>query len=136
MDITDIPFEKDTFDFILCNHVLEHVPDDKLAMSELYRVMKKGGNGIFQVPIDYGRATTYEDWTITTPEERKKAFGQHDHVRWYGQDYKLRLHEAGFSVHEDDFVKKFSSEDIYKIWAYSFRIDLSLYKMKLFKNVC
>lgn len=115
VDITAIPFDDNSFDFILCNHVLEHVPDDQLAMSELYRVMKTGGNGIFQVPIDYQREITYEDWSITLPEERVKAFGQRDHVRWYGQDYKTRLEKAGFKVTEDDFVNQLSLNEQRKL---------------------
>ena len=62
-----------------------------MAMSELYRVMKKGGQGIFQVPIDYNRKTTYEDFSITSSEDREMAFGQSDHVRWYGLDYRNRF---------------------------------------------
>ncbi len=114
VDITNIPFEENHFDFILCNHVLEHIPNDKLAMGELYRVMKKGGSGIFQVPIKYDLKETYEDFSITTPEGREKAFGQDDHVRWYGQDYIKRLAHAGFNAKEDDYVKSFSSEDIFR----------------------
>ncbi|OUR93406.1 hypothetical protein A9Q87_05535 [Flavobacteriales bacterium 34_180_T64] len=113
-DLTKIPFKDSTFDFIICNHVLEHVTNDKLAMNELYRVMKRGGAGIFQVPIDYSREKTYEDFTISTPEGRLKAFGQHDHVRWYGQDYKSRLEQAGFNVIENDFVNSFTPADQYK----------------------
>ncbi|WP_153800680.1 class I SAM-dependent methyltransferase [Foetidibacter luteolus] len=114
VDITNIPFEDNRFDVVLCNHVLEHIPDDKLAMRELYRVLKKGGWAILQVPIDYNRATTYEDFSIRTPEERLKAFGQSDHVRWYGRDYKDRLAEAGFKVTEDSYVKSFSSGDLFR----------------------
>ncbi len=114
VDITDIPFEENSFDLILCNHVLEHIPDDRKAMSELYRVMAKNGDGIFQVPLDYTREETYEDWTITSPEEREKAFGQHDHVRWYGKDYPLRLQNAGFTVFEEDYASKFSAEEFFR----------------------
>ena len=114
VDITNIPFKDNSFDIILCNHVLEHIPDDRLAMSELYRVLSKKGNGIFQVPIDYNRTKTYEDWNITSPEEREKAFGQYDHVRWYGQDYITRLENAGFIVNEDHYVSKFTNDDIFK----------------------
>jgi len=113
-DITDIPFEENYFDVIICNHVLEHIPDDALAMSELYRVLKKKGWAILQVPIDYNRETTYEDFSITTKEGREKAFGQNDHVRQYGRDYKDRLKKAGFIVNEDNFVKSFSSEDLFR----------------------
>ena len=113
-DITNIPFEDNYFDVIICNHILEHIPDDALAISELYRVLKKGGWSILQVPIDYSREKTYEDFSITDPEEREKAFGQSDHVRWYGQDYKERLRNSGFTVTEDDYVKSFSEQDIFK----------------------
>lgn len=113
-DITDIPFEENYFDVIICSHVLEHIPGDALAMSELYRVLKKEGWAILQVPIDYNRETTYEDFSITTPKGREKAFGQSDHVRMYGRDYKDRLKKTGFIVNEDDFVRSFSSEDLFR----------------------
>lgn len=114
VDITQIPFPENHFDVILCNHVLEHIPDDRLAMRELYRVMKHGGWGIFQVPIDYERETTYEDFSIVSPEAREKAFGQHNHVRWYGRDYITRLESVGFIVKEDDYVKTFSDADLFR----------------------
>jgi len=114
VDITRIPFADNSFDVILCNHVLEHIPDDALAMSELYRVMKPGGWGIFQTPINYARNKTYENFSITTPEGRLKAFGQSDHVRWYGVDYKNRLEKAGFEVTVNNFVKKFSDKELFK----------------------
>ena len=114
VDITQIPFEDNSFDFVLCNHVLEHVIDDRKAMRELHRVLNKNGNGIFQVPIDYKRETTYEDFSITSPKAREKAFGQDDHVRWYGKDYVLRLQETGFKVNEDRFITTFNKDDLFK----------------------
>ena len=114
VDITEIPYENDYFDFIICNHVLEHIPDDHKAMSELFRVMKKGGQGIFQVPMDTNSDTTYEDWTITEPHERVEAFGQEDHVRLYGNDYKDRLEAVGFQVHLDDYALQFSEMERFK----------------------
>lgn len=110
-DITQTLFKSNAFDLILCNHVLEHVPEDRKAMSELYRVMKKGGVGIFQVPVDYERESTYEDFSIQSKRGRTKAFGQYDHVRWYGKDYKDRLTNAGFTVKIDDFVNEFSKDE-------------------------
>ncbi|RUA11408.1 MAG: SAM-dependent methyltransferase, partial [Flavobacteriia bacterium] len=77
-DILDLPFENDLFDVVICNHVLEHIEDDTKAMSELYRVLKPGGMGIFQVPQDLSLEKTYENFSITDPEERKKHFGQYD----------------------------------------------------------
>ncbi len=98
MDITDIQYPDDTFDVIYCSHVLEHVPDDKKAIREFYRVLKPEGWAILLVPILDG--PTYEDNSITDPHERLKAFGQEDHVRKYGTDgvYLDRLKEAGFTV--------------------------------------
>jgi SAM-dependent methyltransferase len=97
-DITQLDFPDESFDVILCSHVLEHVPDDARAMRELHRVLKRGGVAIVQVPVDHDRAETYEDWSLTTGEERAKAFGQRDHVRWYGRDFAQRLANAGFQV--------------------------------------
>src|SRR5690606_30324446 len=90
-DICNLPFDDNSFDFILCNHVLEHIPDDEKAMRELYRILKSGGTGIFQIPQDLNRETTFEDSSITDRKERAKIFGQYDHVRIYGRDYFDKL---------------------------------------------
>jgi len=113
-DICDLPFGDDTFDIVFCNHVLEHIPDDHKAMSELFRVMKPGGWGIFQVPISYQRDVTYEDPTVTTKEERKEKFGQYDHVRVYGLDYYKRLEDAGFNVEKVNYTRQIPSEEVQK----------------------
>jgi SAM-dependent methyltransferase len=96
MDITNIQYPDSSFDVIYCSHVLEHVLDDKQAMSEFYRVLNTNRWAILNVPIT--SKTTYEDATIVDPEERLKAFGQKDHVRRYGPDYLDRLRDAGFTV--------------------------------------
>ena len=111
-DILDLPFENESFDIVFCNHVLEHIEDDQKAMSELYRVMKKEGWGIFQVPMKNSLEKTYEDFSIKNPQERQKHFGQYDHVRWYGMDYFDRLKKAGFEVDINFYSKKFSKEEI------------------------
>ena len=111
-DLCALPFEDDSFDVIFCNHVLEHIPDDAQAMRELYRVMKKGGWGIFQVPQDINRAHTFEDDTITDPAERTRIFGQYDHVRVYGLDYFDRLRQVGFEVEEIAYSTHFTTEEI------------------------
>ncbi|MBC8396517.1 class I SAM-dependent methyltransferase [Flavobacteriaceae bacterium] len=113
-DICDLPIKENTYDFILCNHVLEHVLDDNKAMSELYRVLKKGGIGIFQVPIDMKREKTFQDDSITDKLERNKIFGQYDHVRIYGKDYFNKLEDTGFKVQQVDYSKKFSDKEILK----------------------
>ena len=96
--LTEIPFPENDVDLVICNHVLEHVPDDGLAMREILRVLKPGGLAILQVPISTKREFTDEDPSITSPEERLQRFGQTDHVRIYGADYTERLASAGFSV--------------------------------------
>jgi len=111
-DIHDIPFEDDTYDFVMCNHVLEHVEDEFKAISEIYRVLKKGGWAILQVPINLDFEETYENPEITDPKEREEHFGQYDHVRWHGRDYGKRLEKSGFTVEEVDFLKEFTKEEI------------------------
>lgn len=111
-DICDLPFEDESFDIVLCNHVLEHIRDDKKAMEELYRIMKKGGWGVFQIPQDISRKVTFEDDTITDKRERAKIFGQYDHVRIYGLDYFEKLREVGFKVKEIDLTKELNENEI------------------------
>ena len=113
-DICQLPFESNDFDVILCNHVLEHVPDDQRALKELFRVMKPGGMGIFQIPLDINRKNTFEDKSITDPKKRAKIFGQYDHVRIYGMDYFERLESCGFKVEKVDFTKTLSDAQITK----------------------
>jgi SAM-dependent methyltransferase len=104
MDITDIDMPDGSFDVVICNHVLEHVSDDRRAMAEFVRVLRPGGWAILQVPITTN-PVTYEDPSITAADEREKAFGQWDHVRLYGQDYVDRLRSSGFVVKADSYVQ-------------------------------
>lgn len=113
-DICNLPFEDQTFDVIFCNHVLEHIPEDTKAMQELYRVMKVGGMGIFQIPQDLSREKTFEDNSITDKKERQKIFGQYDHVRIYGRDYFDKLRSIGFKVDEVDYTKTLTEAEIDK----------------------
>ncbi len=98
MDLTNLRIESGTYDCVMCYHVLEHIPDDRKAMREIFRVLKPGGWAILQSPVDLNREKTHEDPSIVLPEERLKHFGQRDHVRWYGRDFVTRLEAAGFSV--------------------------------------
>jgi SAM-dependent methyltransferase len=109
-DICNLPFEDNAYDIILCNHVLEHIPDDTKAMQELYRVLKPGGMGIFQIPQDLQRSTTFSDDTITDQKERAAIFGQYDHVRIYGRDYFDKLRGIGFEVNEVDYTQTLAPE--------------------------
>ena len=99
LDVTDIPYAADTFDWILCNHVLEHVPDDAKALRELYRVLKPGGHAILQTPFASGLAATLEDPAeIDSDAKRIEFYGQEDHVRLYGRDLFDRIRAAGFTL--------------------------------------
>lgn len=115
MDITEIAYPDNHFDAVICSHVLEHVPEDRKAMRELNRVLKPGGWAIMLVPIDKSRDQTYEDFSITTPEARLKAFWQEDHVRLYGNDFGDRLQESGFDVKKENFAHHFSPEDRFRL---------------------
>jgi SAM-dependent methyltransferase len=112
MDVHDIPFGENEFDIIFCNHLLEHVKDDRLAMREMFRVLRPGGWGIMLSPVALGEKETYEDPAITSPKERLKAYGQSDHVRKYGKDYIDRLVEAGFEVQIIDYVKSLPEKNV------------------------
>lgn len=109
-DVQNIPLEDESVDVIICNHLLEHVEDDRRAMAELYRILKHGGWGIMLVPEQRDRATTFEDDTITDPEERTRLFGQYDHRRIYGRDYDERLRAAGFRVERIAYTERLSLE--------------------------
>ncbi len=111
-DICNLPFEDNSFDVILCNHVLEHIPNDTKAMQELYRVLKPNGWGIFQIPQDLKREKTFEDDSITDRRKRAEIFGQYDHVRIYGRDYFDKLRNVGFTVDEIDYTASLSDKEI------------------------
>jgi ubiquinone/menaquinone biosynthesis C-methylase UbiE len=107
MDIHNIPFDQNTFDVVLCNHVLEHVTDDIRAISEINRVLKPGGFAILQVPFfSPVPDETFEDPSIVDKHQREKIFGQDDHVRKYGKDYPLRIRKGGLNPFEDAFASE------------------------------
>ncbi|MEC4815283.1 MAG: methyltransferase domain-containing protein [Scytonema sp. PMC 1069.18] len=109
VDITNMHFTDNSFDVILCNHVLEHVSDDSKALKELYRVLKPGGWALLQVPLNGNLDKTFEDPNIVSPEDRLKFYGQKDHLRLYGRDYKDRLEAAGFQVAVYDYLQELGS---------------------------
>ncbi len=113
-DLHDIPFERNKFDIIICNHVMEHVRDDHRCMQELLRVLKPGGWAIMQVPIDYSRDTTFEDPSITSSEDRELHYWQKDHVRLYGTDYPKKLENAGFKVTPIPFAENIPADQAEK----------------------
>ena len=113
-DICNLPFKENSFDFILCNHVLEHINDDKKAMKELYRVLNKNGTAILQVPINQKSRKTFEDSSIVDKKKRIEKFGQYDHIRLYGLDYFKKLESFGFKVDPLKYSKKFTESEIIK----------------------
>ncbi len=103
VDLMQLPFENESFDFFICSHVLEHVPDDHIALKELYRITKKGGRGILMAPIATKLTSTIEGTESHDDADRWRLFGQHDHVRLYSHnDYIARIQRSGFSVQEYD----------------------------------
>lgn len=114
MDITALDLPDNFYDCVICYHVFEHIPDDRKAMREVLRVLKPGGWAILQVPIKKGLEKTHEGAHIQDPAERRRLFGQEDHVRYYGLDYKDRLSEEGFIVNVDNFAKTLTDEEVKK----------------------
>ena len=106
------PFENKYFDWVLCNHVLEHIKDDKSAIKEIFRVLKPGGKAIMQVPLNKNLKKTVEDDTITRKEDRIRVFGQYDHLRVYGLDYFKKLQAVGFYVDKIKYGNKLSRDEI------------------------
>lgn len=98
VDLTAINFPDNSFDIAIVSHILEHIPDDKKAIGEVYRVLKPQGWAIMQVPISWDMEQTIEHKNKSSEEERLKCYGQKDHVRIYGADYIERLEKAGFTI--------------------------------------
>ncbi len=128
LDVQDIPFNNNTFDVIICNHVLEHVPDDRKAMCEILRVLKPGGYAILQVPMDITLETTYENPDIKKAKEREIHFGQKDHLRLYGRDYLQRLKECGFILRDGNYLEQLNDTIIQKYRLPSDEYMIAFYK--------
>ena len=113
-DLISTNFKDEYFDLIICNHVLEHIEDDKSALDEMYRILKYNGISILQVPINVKRENTFEDLSIKSKIQREKYFGQYDHVREYGLDFKDRVEQAGFEVEMINYSTKISQDLVIK----------------------
>ena len=111
-DICHLPFETNTYDTVICNHVLEHIKDDTKALKEIYRVLKPKGMAILQIPQDLTREITFEDDSITGQKERAKIFGQYDHLRIYGLDFFDKLRSIGFEVKAVDLTAELTEKEI------------------------
>lgn len=116
-DITALPMPDNSYDVILISHVLEHIPEDRAAMRELFRVLAPGGIALVQVPISDAPFTD-EDPSVTDPKIRKLRWGLEDHVRLYGRDLVDRLEKAGFQVEEMRLAQDMSDEELkrYGLW--------------------
>ena len=110
-DIQQIPLEDNSFDVVICNHILEHVESDHRALSEIRRILRPGGWAVVMSPVDLGREESFEDDSITDPAERTRLFGQYDHRRVYGRDYVERLAEVGFEVYDENYRENFSAAE-------------------------
>lgn len=110
-DICNLPFNDNSFDYILCNHVLEHIYDDEKAMKEIYRVLNKNGIAILQVPIDINSNYTHDGRDIDNKQDRNKLFGQYDHLRMYGLDYFKKLKNIGFKVKNENYLSNISQDE-------------------------
>ncbi|PPS45738.1 methyltransferase domain-containing protein [Chroococcidiopsis sp. TS-821] len=116
LDISDMSAVQDeAFDLVIACDVLEHVPNDTKAMQEIYRVLSVGGCAIITVPQQDNLKETFEDSTIITPEERKRVFGQWDHLRIYGDNFPSLLESVGFVVRvvqEKNFSQKLVNKHV------------------------
>lgn len=110
-DLTSLSFDEGSFDYVLCSHVMEHIPADIAAFNEIHRVLKKGGVCIFQVPI-WGEKTQEADGVMSDADREMKFF-QKDHVRLYGLDIVKRLESCDF-ITETITVKDFNHLDVLK----------------------
>ena len=110
-DVHSIPFDENSFDVLMANHLMEHVEDDYKVLDEFFRVLKSRGWGILQVPIDWKNPNTEEDKSVTDPLEKERLYWQSDHVRLYGyENYPDRLRGAGFDVEIVDMQKQLGEE--------------------------
>lgn len=110
-DVQQIPMGDGEVDAIICNHILEHVEDDKKALRELYRILRPNGWAVILSPVDLERERTFEDDTITDAKERTRIFGQYDHRRIYGRDYVERLAAVGFEVYDIPYKEEFTRKE-------------------------
>ena len=114
VDVCDLPFQSNSFDFVLCNHVLEHVYDDELAIKELHRVLKKKGVAILQVPLNLEISETIDGRDIKDGKKRNELFGQYDHLRTYGKDFFKKIESKGFKVKKIRYADNYTQNEIEK----------------------
>ena len=114
MDVTNMTYEDNYFDVIICNHVLEHIRADRKAMKEMYRVLKPGGWAILNTPVNFNVEKTVEDVNLYDPKKQLELFGQPDHVRVYGKDFINRLTSSGFATEVFDYAGMYSNNEQFR----------------------
>jgi SAM-dependent methyltransferase len=113
VDMMDMPFDDESFDFFICSHVLEHVESDDQAIKELYRITTSGGRGILMAPIILGLENSIEDPSVKDDAGRWRLYGQNDHVRLYAHDdYVNKIRSHGF--HVDEFGESYFGEEVFR----------------------
>jgi SAM-dependent methyltransferase len=112
IDLLDLPYAAETFDVVICNHVLEHVDDDRRALKEIRRVLRPDGRAVIMSPIDGTSSASVEDPRINTPEERLSVYWQRDHMRRYGTDFADRVAECGFDVETIHHIDQFDEPEV------------------------
>lgn len=114
IDITNIQFEDEYFDYIICSHVLGHVPNEEKAIDEMYRVLKIGGNAFVMTLLNQDADKTYEDPKITTANDRLIYYGEPDLCRLHGKDFSKRLSKSGFEVERIFYKEKLDAMTLKK----------------------
>jgi SAM-dependent methyltransferase len=112
VDLLEMPYGDESFDVVICNHVLEHVADDRRALREIGRVLSADGYAIVMSPIDAALASTLEDPQVRSPAERHRIFGQSDHLRRYGRDFARRVADEGFAVDTVSYIDEADRQQI------------------------
>ncbi len=130
LDIQQMPFRDNSYDVVICNHVLEHVEDDTRAMSEILRILKPGGYAILHVPVNFSMKTTHEDPSVKDPLEREKQFRQKDHYRLYGTDFPERLKKVGFVIKDKNYVDELDKQTIERYRLLTPEFMYAFYKEK------
>lgn len=125
IDLAAIPHPSESFDLLICNHVLEHVHDDRRALSEIFRILKPGGYAILQTPYSFFLSNSFSDPSINTDALRLRHYGQEDHVRLYGRDLFTRIEGSGLSLRVHTHAQCLSEFDA-SIYGVNPREDLIL----------
>lgn len=113
IDLTDIQFCNNFFDYVIANHVFEHISDEQKMFEEIRRVLKPEGAVICSFPICMDMDTLEKKEELSA-EERLRYYGQKDHVRLYGRDFKEHIEQFGFDIKVISPRDRFQADNIEK----------------------